>query len=339
VGLKRRALGWLAVGLVVSAAALGLAFFRVRFAGGWRVEPRVSGAALKAALVGVRLGWLSAYALVNVMTLVLRALQLCALARRRDATAPRFYACYQAVAVAMAAQNLLPARLGEALRVVTLARADDVAPASATGAVVFGRVLDLVALLAAVSLPLVAFDLPAAHAHRLQDLATIALVLALLAIAALTLLYRRRERLTARATQRWPRFGPIARGFFDGLSALADRRRLTMAALVSLATPLTLAASYACALHAFGLGGLPAGTALVLAAAVLCAIAVPSAPSSLGVYHAAATWTLVALGAPAASAAAFALATHAVSVVSFVAIGAVALVQLGGRGWFRAPDV
>ncbi len=335
--MMRRALGWLVLGIIVSVAALALGFFRVTFAGGVRVAPRIDGHALKAALAGVRVGWLSLYALVNVMTLVLRALQLQALARRRDATAPRFYACYQAVAVAMAAQNLLPARLSEALRVVTLARADDVALASATGAVVFGRVLDLLSLLAAVSLPLLVLDLPAAHARWLREAALLALVVALLAIALLALLYGRRERLAARTARRWPRLAPVISGFAEGLSALADRRRLATATLVSLAIPLTLASSYACALAAFGLEGLPAGTALILAAAVLCAIAVPSAPSALGVYHAAATWTLVALGAPAANAAAFALATHAVSVVSFIAIGAVALAQLGGRGWFRAP--
>ena len=333
--MMRRAFGWLVVGVVISIAALALGFFRITFAGGVHFAPRIDGHALRAALVGVRLGWLGAFALVNVMTLVLRALQLQALARRRDATAPRFYACYQAVAAAMAAQNLLPARLSEALRVVTLARADDVALSSATGAVVFGRVLDLLSLLAAVSLPLVVFALPAAHARWLREAALFALVLAALAIALLALLYRRRERLAARTAQRWPRLAPVIAGFAEGLSALADRRRLATATLVSLAIPLTLAASYACALTAFGLDDLPAGTALVLAAAVLCAIAVPSAPSSLGVYHAAATWTLVALGAPAANAAAFALATHAVSVVSFIAIGGVVIAQLGGRGWFR----
>jgi uncharacterized protein (TIRG00374 family) len=334
--MKRRALAITVAGLVVSAVALVLAFCDVRVRGGLRLEPRVHLAALATALRGVRLGWLVGYALMNVTTLGLRALQLRALARRRDGTAPRIYVCYQAVAVAMMAQNLFPARLSEALRVVTLARADDVRTASATGAVVFGRVLDLLSLLAAISAPLLLLRLPAAHARSLRLLATAGLAVAALLVLLLIVFYRRRATLTARAERLWPRLAPVVEGFAEGLSALADPRRLATATLASLVIPLALALSYGCALGAFGLDGLPAGTALVLTAAVLCAIAIPAAPSSLGVYHAAATWTLVSLGAPPASAAAFALATHAIGVVSFVALGGAALAQLGGRALLRS---
>jgi uncharacterized membrane protein YbhN (UPF0104 family) len=43
-----------------------------------------------------------------------------------------------------------------------------------------------------------------------------------------------------------------------------------------------------------------------------------------------ATWLLVALGAPPPAAAAFALVTHAIGVVTFVVLGGIALAQLGG---------
>jgi glycosyltransferase 2 family protein len=333
--MKRRALVLALAGLVVSALALLLAFCKVHVAGGLRLEPRVHAAALGAALRGVKPGWLAGYALLNVTTLGLRAWQLRALARRRDGAPPHFSACYQAVAVAMMAQNLLPGRLSEALRVVTLARADDVRTSSATGAVVFGRVLDLLALLAAISVPLLLIDSPATRARSLHLVAELGLVAVVLLGALLVVFYFKRVTLTAWAARVWPRLAPIVEGFAEGLSALADRRRLAVAVLASLACPLALAASYGCALAAFGLGGLPAGSALLLTAAILCAIAVPAAPSSLGVYHAAATWTLVSLGAPPASAAAFALATHAISVVSFVALGGAALAQLGGRALLK----
>jgi uncharacterized protein (TIRG00374 family) len=240
----------------------------------------------------------------------------------------------------MMAQNLLPARLSEAARVVALVRAEKVRPASATGAVVFGRVLDLVAVLATTCIPfvLVPERLPAAAgAPALHVFAVAGSVVAALLVLLLVLVQRRQAWLVERAGRVRPWLAHAVGGFVEGLSALRDRRRLGWAALASLAIPPTLALTYGAALLAFGLGGLPVGTALLLTAVVLFAIAVPSAPSSVGVFHAAATLTLTKLGAPAAQAAAFALVVHAIGVVSFISLGAVALAQLGGRSVLRQP--
>jgi uncharacterized protein (TIRG00374 family) len=325
-------------GISVSAVALLLAFWRVRFVGGLSVTPRVHLDELATAMRGVRGGWLLAYGALNISTLAIRAFQLEAAARRRDGKAPRWYACYQAVAVGMMAQNVLPARLSEAARVVALTRADDVSAFSATGAVVLARVLDLAALLAVTCVPPLLLDLPAASTRGLRLGAEIGTVAAALLIALLIVLYRRRAALAERASRVRPWLGRLLAEFADGLSAIADRRRLAAVTVTSLAIPITLALQYGAAMLAFGLGGLPSGTTLVLVAAILFAIAIPSAPSSVGVFHAATTFVLVGLGAPAAQAAALALVTHAVGVVTFVVLGAVALMQLGGRGLLTGAD-
>ena len=140
----------------------------------------------------------------------------------------------------------------------------------------------------------------------------------------------------AHGHRRW--LGQLVDGFTEGLSALGSRHRLVEASLSTLGIPIALVASYGSALYAFGLGALPTGTTLVLVAAILFAIAIPAAPSSVGVFHAVATWTLIALGAPPARAAAFALVTHAIGVVVFIGLGAIALSELGGRAALRAPD-
>jgi hypothetical protein len=67
----------------------------------------------------------------------------------------------------------------------------------------------------------------------------------------------------------------------------------------------------------------------VLVATVFLAVALPAAPSSLGTYHAAVIWLLPSLGAPRASAAALALATHALAACAFVAAGSLSLVRVG----------
>jgi uncharacterized membrane protein YbhN (UPF0104 family) len=246
-----------------------------------------------------------------------------ALARRPDGAPPPAMACYHAVAVAMLAHNVLPARLSEAARALTLSRAGGVQVGEAAGAVVLGRVLDLVALIAVTSLPALVLGL-----RSLERAAALGAIAAAVLVLALWLLYRARARVRAWTGWAAP-IGRAAGGFADGLSALASPRRLVAAGAPTLAVPAIAAFAYACALHAFGLGALPPGAALALTAAIYLAVAVPSAPSAVGVYHAAVTWLLVTLGAPPAQAAALAIGAHATSTLTLIACGAVSLARVG----------
>jgi uncharacterized membrane protein YbhN (UPF0104 family) len=315
-------------GVLISAVALLLAFARVDLHGGLHLVPRVHAADLKAALTSAHLGWLAGFVVLNLSSVLPRSWQLQTLARRRDGTAPSFVAAYHACAVALLAQNVLPARLSEAARVVALGRADDVSPANAAAAVVFGRVLDLIGLILVVCVPSILLDVPAFHS--LHTVAIVGIAVGAALVCLLLFLYRHRARLSARAARLGPRAGRAASGFLDGLSALGAPRRLFAASLASLTAPLVIAACYTCALRAFGMTNLPPGSSLVLVATVLFAIAIPSAPSSVGVYHAAVTWLLPTLGATPAQAAAFAIATHAIGVVSFIALGSISLFKIGG---------
>ncbi|MDB4971221.1 MAG: Lysylphosphatidylglycerol synthetase/glycosyltransferase AglD [Myxococcales bacterium] len=326
------------LGLAVSGVGLLFAFWRVHLDGGFRVEPRVHVAEVKAALGQVRLSWLLLFSALNVSTLVFRAFQTRALVRRKDGTAPRWYACWQATCLGMMAQNVLPARLSEAARVVALVRADDVRASTVTGALVFGRILDLVALLLVTCVPSMALGLAAANTRAMRTFALVGTLIAATLVVLLVVFYRRREAAVEWGHRQRPWLGHLVDGFAEGLSALGSRRRLAAAALSTLGIPIMLAATYGSALHAFGLATLPTGTALVLVAAIMFAIAIPSAPSSVGVFHAVTTWTLTALGSPLATAAAFALVTHAIGVVTFIGLGAIALAELGGREILRTRD-
>ena len=341
--MKLRVAALSVLGVAVSAAGFLFAFWRVHVGGdagpGLHVVPRVHLVDLRAALGGVQPAWLCAFAALNVTTLVLRSFQTQSLVRRRDGSEPRWRAAWQSVTVGMMMQNILPARLSEAARVVALVRADDVRASTVTGALVLGRILDLVALLAVTCVPSIALGLAAADTRAMHVFAGVGSAVAALMVALLVVFYRKRAETAAWAHSHREWLGHLVGGFADGLSALGSRRRLVEASLSTLAIPVTLAATYGAALHAFGLGGLPTGTTLVLVAAILFAIAIPSAPSSVGVFHAVATWTLTALGAPPARAAAFALVTHAIGVVTFIGLGAIALSELGGRAALREPRV
>ena len=323
------------LGLAISAAGFLFAFWHVQLRGGVHIEPRVHLSELRAALAGAEPVWLLAFAALNVSTLVLRSFQTQSLVRRKDGAEPRWRAAWQSVTVGMMMQNLLPARLSEAARVVALVRADDVRASTVAGALVLGRILDLVALLAVTCVPSIALGLAAADTRAMHVFAAVGSALAAVLIALLVVFYRRRAQAAAWGHRQRPWLGHLVEGLADGLSALGSRTRLVEASLSTLGIPLALAATYGSALYAFGLGGLPAGTTLVLVAAILFAIAIPSAPSSVGVFHAVTTWTLTALGAEPARAAAFALVTHAIGVVTFIGLGAVALSELGGRAALR----
>lgn len=316
--MKRLAMTLL--GLVFSALGLVVAFARVRLHP-FAVEARVHWPELSRALFTARWPWLALFVALNASTMITRAFQLQTLVRDRKGNRPRFAACWRAVTVGMLAQTILPARLGEAARVVAIVKDGDVAAPEAVGAAALGRVMDLVALLAVTCGPTLALNLGAVRAA-----AGIGSLVALLLLLALVLFYRRRDDAARAADGLRPWLGILVGGLAQGLSALGSRKRLLLSTLTALAIPATVAAMYAAATHAFAIQ-LPPGGALVMVAAVFLAIAVPSAPSAVGVYHAVAGWVLMHFGAPAASAAAFTVSTHALSVVSFVILGGISLVQ------------
>ncbi len=327
--MSARRLAMTLLGLMMSAAGLLVAFARVRLHP-WSVEARVHWPALKAAFASARVGGLIAYAALNLSTLVWRALQLQALARRRDGGQPALGASWRAVTVGMLAQTILPARLGEAARVVAIVKDGEVAAPEAVGAIALGRVLDLVALLAVTCAPPLLLGLAAVASGPLRTAARIGSGIALLLLGGLVYFYRRRQAAARAAHGLRPWLGRLIGGLAEGLSALGSPGRLFRCALTSLAIPATVAACYASAAWAFGIT-LPAGGSLVMVAIVFLAIAVPSAPSAVGVYHAVAGWVLALFGAGPAAAAAFALSTHAIGVVEFVVLGGISFVQLGGR--------
>jgi uncharacterized protein (TIRG00374 family) len=232
---------------------------------------------------------------------------------------PSTSAVWRAVSVSALAHNLLPGRLGEAIRVLLLAREADIPPAAATAAVALERLLDLIALLAVTCVPSL---LLGRAAGPLRHTSLIGATTAAVLVAALGLLWRHHATAIACLQRVRPSLARALTGFIDGLSAVATPRRLLAAAVPSLTLPVLLTLANAAALHAFGLH---ASHALALVAVTQLAVAVPSAPSSVGVYHAVATWLLATTGEPAAPTAAFAISTHALAVASSSALGAIAL--------------
>jgi glycosyltransferase 2 family protein len=220
--------------------------------------------------------------------------------------------------------NILPARAGEAARVVVLTQRSATGPSEIVGTVVVERIYDLLVILviffaAEPWLPNVSWFGTAALA---------AIVLALLiasAAIALTIYGDRPVRVLLRPLRRHSRFSGerierLAIELTHGLSGLRDWKVATEVFVWSVgAWMLTALVAYcvSLALHLH----VPFSCGLLVAVAVGLSMIVPSPPAAVGVFEAAALIALKAYGVPYSSALPYAVVLHLVNIVPFVLIG------------------
>jgi len=262
---------------------------------------------------------------------VLRALRWRALLV--DAERPRFRDVAAAMLVGDLFNNVLPARAGEAARLLALHARSGTSRAQIAATVVLERVFDVLVLLLllVLALPL----LP--EVTWLRAAAWLGAALGGGAVAAAVLLRvfgGRPLELLVRPLRLVP-FLPherIAAAPANAVRGLAGLRR---PATAGAALALT-AAAWGCAVVtawlltlAFDLG-VPWPAALLVTVATALGMTIPSAPASLGVFEAAAVVALAAFGVPAALALSYALVLHALMFTSLVAAGLLVLAR-GGR--------
>jgi uncharacterized protein (TIRG00374 family) len=224
--------------------------------------------------------------------------------------------------------NILPARAGEAARVVVLSRRSSSAPAEILGTVVLERLFDVVTIL------LIFFVaepwLP--HVSWFGAAALAAIVLAVLIAAAATVLavYGDRPiRLLLRPLRRFPlfsgaRFDQTIEELTHGLSGLRRGTVALEAFLWSLAGwMLSALCAYIVSLS-FHLHLAFACGVLVMVAVGLSMI-LPSPPGAIGVFEGAALIALKAYGISHSAALPYALILHAVNFIPFLLVGALLL--------------
>ncbi len=239
------------------------------------------------------------------------AFVLRAVAWRRVLPGLSFGQSLAAIHLAFGANHVLPLRLGEPLRIVSVVRRADVPLAEATSSTVALRAADIVAVLA-----LGALVGPAVVTHLLGAWAWAVLAL-VLAVGAAGVWWLRRAARTSRIDVRLP--GPTVAG-------------LTVAAWLA-ESVLTWQAS-----HWAGLD-LTYGQAVVVTAVAVGAQIAAIAPSGFGTYEAAAVAAYVALGYDGATGLAAALMVHALTTAYSLVVGAIAVFAPapGLLGRFRLP--
>lgn len=224
--------------------------------------------------------------------------------------------------------NILPARAGEAARVVVLTGRSEAPPVEIVGTVVLERLYDVMAILIIffVAEPW----LPSVSWFRAAAIAAIALAVLIGAAAAVLAIYGDRPlRLLLRPLRRFSlisgdRLDRTVSELADGLSGLRNRGVALEAFLWTVAAwMLSALCAYLVSL-AFGLG-LPFASGVLVVVAVGIGMILPSPPAAVGVFEAAALIALKAYGVPHSEALPYALVLHLVNFVPFVVVGLVLL--------------
>ena len=224
--------------------------------------------------------------------------------------------------------SILPARAGEAARVVVLTQRSSTSPVEIVGTVVVERLYDVLAIL----LIFFAAEPWLPHVSWFGAAAVAAIVLAaLIGTAAIVLaIYGDRPvRLLLRPLRRHSRFSGerlerMAAELTHGLSGLRDWEVAFEAFLWTIAAwMLTALCAYFVSL-AFHLH-VPFACGILVAVAVGLGMIVPSPPAAVGVFEGAALIALKAYGVPYSSALPYALVLHLVNFVPFIVVGLLTL--------------
>jgi hypothetical protein len=293
----------LALGLAVSAAAL------------WWAWPEVPMSELGRRLGAARWAWALPVLLSQAAHFWLKVVRWRRLLAPLRATSSRVL--WSPTILGFFANNLLPAHLGELVRMHLGARRLRLPQLQVLSTLVVERVFDVLTIAA---LFLVALPLGRALPAGLREAGWWLLLACALALIGLWWFLRRGERLLRRLefrpgtrSWRWPavlvRHLQAGR---EGLRVLEHPRLLLGVIATSVAQWLVMAAGFVCAFQAFGTG-LPPAAALVLLAVVTFAVLLPSAPGYVGTLQAAFVFTAGAFGIDDATAFSASLFFHVLS--------------------------
>lgn len=271
--------------------------------------------------------WLVPAVPVFALAVALRALRWWSLFEA--AQRPTLRAVSYALLIGYFFNNILPARAGEAARVIALHRRASTPKAQTVATVVVERLFDLLALL--ILLFAVYPWLPEISWLRAAAVLGAVVVTVLLTLVFVVARYEERalHRLLS-PLRRVKREGVAERleaaaiNATRGLAALRTPRIALLGMLLTMASWVTLGASFAILTNAFSLD-VPLVAGILVTVAVNLSLVLPSSPAALGVFEAATVIALRAFDVPHAEALSYALVLHLLNLVPFLVIGGLLL--------------
>jgi uncharacterized protein (TIRG00374 family) len=313
-----------ALGVLISAACLGLIF--------WRVNLNE----LINAISGFQWGW-SLFGIVSLsLGYIMRIVRWSSLLRAAGTNVPPSR-CAAAFLGSIALNNTLPMRLGDVMRALVFPSAIGIGRITATGSLVMERLVDLMTLLACLMIGLALTS----KAQLPEWLLGTAVGLALSGSVTLILFFLFSGRLSG-WVERWvyktahSRYERILLALKDLLVGVDSMSRLPVLFSLFGLSMLVWAGEaglYWALLWGFELK-VGAGAALVVMAIATLATLVPSSPGYVGPFHLAAFSAVIMLGGTPSQAASFAVVAHLGVWMPTTVAGALALLfnpQLFGR--------
>jgi glycosyltransferase 2 family protein len=281
------------------------------------------------------LAWLAPALIVFAASICLRVLRWRMLFEPTHRPGTR--ACTQALLVGYLFNNLLPARAGEAARIVWLRREADVPRAEALATVVVERIFDVLSLLLLLfaALPW----LPQVTWFRQAAILAAAVAGIGVTMAVGLAVYGDRP---VRALLRPLRFLPAERIEFavehltKGLVAVRNPAVALGAFAVTTLSWLVMAASFWFLMRGFDFG-VDASAALLVLVTVNLTMIVPSGPAALGVFEAGTVVALHAYRVPQSEAFSYALVLHALNFFPFIIAGGWLVLAQAISGRLRSP--
>lgn len=223
----------------------------------------------------------------------------------------RFGPLLSATFIGFMGNNVLPARLGELLRVQAIRSGAGVSRSAALGSLVIERILDISMLLVFFLVVLVTGKIPAEVRSWGTYLAA-ALIPAVVAVS----VFRHRPRPFFALIERFvptrirARLLAMAQNFHVGLGVLGDGRALVLAAVLSVPMWACLVGVVVCAFRAVSLD-LPADAGVITLVIMAIGTMVPSAPGFIGTLQYAGTLALTQYDVDPSLALSFTLLYHA----------------------------
>jgi glycosyltransferase 2 family protein len=260
--------------------------------------------------------------LITIAGLAIRALRWGVLLRPIDPPArSSFRARFASVVVGFAANNVLPARIGEFARAFTLSRIAPVGIGAAFATLVVERIFDAVALISLLFFAMASADFPAtgqiAGIDPRAAARLIAIVMGLVALVLFAMVVapafflRTAERLTRRLPTRFGS-GLLAalQSFLGGLRVLRSGKLFVLSLGLALLQWWFTGWSFLVTFRAFGITEVGMSGALFLQSLISLAVAIPSSPGFFGPFEAAARVGLAFWGVPSDKAISFAVGFH-----------------------------
>ncbi len=251
-----------------------------------------------------------------------------------------FHPRFAATCIGFAANNLLPARVGEFARAYALSRLTRVPVSAAFGSLVIERLLDALVLVGFLFAVVATPGFPAVDALGVSAQAAAAVIALVMAAAAviLFLLVTVPERSVALADVLAQRLLPESfrrpvvdalRSFLTGMAVLRDTRLFLLSAAWALGQWGFLALSFLLAFRAYGITEVGFAGAVFLQSLIGLAVAIPSSPGFFGPFEAAARVGLSLWGVSPERAVSFAVGFHIGGFIPVTLLGIYYVWRLG----------